>query len=109
MSWALPEELRQLAECGDPGLVDEILSVFRTDTARRLGVMRAALDGGQRMSLRSEAHAIKGSAGQVGASSLASMCQRLEATALTAPVGDLANLLGEIETAFTQICQQMPQ
>jgi histidine phosphotransfer protein HptB len=109
MVWVVPEELRQLAECCDTGLVEDLLFTFRTDTAQRLCVMRFALNSGERSPLKSEAHAVKGSAGQIGAPLLASMCHQMEAMALDAPVSELATLMAAIESAFVEVCGQMPQ
>ena len=55
--WALPDELRELAEA-DESLVQEVLSVFRTDTAERMAKLKAALARDDRTTVRHQAHAI---------------------------------------------------
>ena len=41
--WAVPATLRQLAECGDAELVEELIAMFQTDTSSRLEVLRHAV------------------------------------------------------------------
>jgi hypothetical protein len=105
--WVLPEELRQLAEGGDGDLVREVLTVFHSDTAKRLAMMRAALTANDRTKLKGEAHAVKGSAAQVGAGRVAALCRKMESEASALSEGELDSLLADIETAFADVCRQM--
>src|SRR5438105_8497477 len=98
--WLLPEELEQLAEQGESGLVQEVLAVFQTDTAERLTKLRNAVSSGDRTEVRNQAHAIKGSASQVGALAVAAFCQSLESKALAGPLPELRDLAGHLDTAF---------
>src|SRR5512133_1964444 len=104
--WVLPDELRQLAE-SDEGLVKEVLDVFQTDTSDRLAKLRAALDRNDLAQARNQAHAIKGSSGQVGATEVAALCRELETLALTSDPGSLWELLGRIEAEFAYVCRAM--
>src|ERR1035441_6494584 len=76
--WVIPAALRQLAECGDAELVEELIAVFQTDTAERLELMHRAVDAADYTTVRLEAHTIKGSALQVGANRLAEVCLKME-------------------------------
>ena len=105
-SWALPEELRQLAEA-DEGLVKEVLSVFQSDTADRVQKLRGAVEQDDRTLVKNQAHAMKGSAGQVGASVVADLCRQIELQALTADGAVLRELTARLETAFAEVCRQM--
>jgi HPt (histidine-containing phosphotransfer) domain-containing protein len=104
--WTLPEELRLLAE-SDEDLVNEVLSVFQSDTADRLRKLRAALEAGDRQAVKNQAHAVKGSAGQVGAACVSDLCRRIESQALTADASVLHDLTGQLETAFADVCREM--
>jgi HPt (histidine-containing phosphotransfer) domain-containing protein len=104
--WALPEELRQLAEA-DEDLVNEVLAVFQSDTADRIRKLRAALESGDRQQVRHQAHAVKGSAGQVGAANVSELCRLIEAQALTADVPVLQELTARLEVAFADVCRAM--
>lgn len=105
-SWVLPDELRQLAE-SDEDLVKEVLSVFQSDTADRVRKLRAGVEQNDRTVVRSQAHAIKGSAGQVGALDVASLCRQIEMDAPTADLATLRKLTGQLETAFAVVCREM--
>ena len=107
--WVLPEELRQLSEGGDAGIVQEVLTVFQSDTAERVAAIRAASAAGDRATLRKQGHALKGSSAQVGALALAGACKALEDTALSAPAADLAEIVAKIDREFQDVCRQMQQ
>jgi HPt (histidine-containing phosphotransfer) domain-containing protein len=104
--WVLPEELRQLAE-SDEDLVNEVLAVFQSDTTDRIRKLRAALDSGDRQQVRHQAHAVKGSAGQVGAAGVSELCRQLELQALTAETPVLLDLTARLEAAFADVCRAM--
>jgi HPt (histidine-containing phosphotransfer) domain-containing protein len=105
--WVLPEELRQLAGQGENGLVQELLAVFRTDTAERLTKLQNALDDHNHSEVRAQAHAIKGSAGQVGAMAVAEICRSIESQALTARRGELDDLARQLHAAFAEVLRAM--
>lgn len=96
-----------MAGSGETGLVEEVLAIFQSDTAERVEAMRAAAAAADRATLRKQAHALKGSAGQVGALPLAEICKTLENTALTAPAPELAELVASIAGEFQDVCGQM--
>ena len=99
--WTLPETLQLLADSGDADFVAEIVAMFKTDTARRLLLLREALarlDGAQ---VKHQAHTIKGSAIQVGATSLAAICQQIETEARTQSA--LEELARQAEADFEQL------
>jgi two-component system, sensor histidine kinase and response regulator len=102
-SWILPEELRQLAESGEAGLVEEVLDVFVKDTEERIAAMQAALTAMDREKLRKQGHALKGSSAQVGAMGLAELCRTLEATALTVTPAEIAGVVAEIAREFGKV------
>jgi HPt (histidine-containing phosphotransfer) domain-containing protein len=105
--WVLPDELRYLVEAGEQDLVTEVLAVFRSDTAERLKKAQRALEGKDLVTVRNEAHAMKGSAWQVGATQVAAICQRIEADAPGADPADLRDRLQKLEAAFDEVCRQM--
>src|SRR3954451_18625890 len=107
MAWFLPEELKQLADTGEAGLVNEVLAVFQTDTAERIESLRKALAAGDRTHVKNQAHAIKGSAAQVGANPLAAICHSLEAQAMTAEPAQLQSILRQLESAFSDVVRAM--
>jgi HPt (histidine-containing phosphotransfer) domain-containing protein len=89
--------------------VQEVLSVFRTDTAERIAKLKAALARDDRTTVRHQAHAIKGSSGQVGAMEVSSLCRQLEADAMTASPDVLKDLATRAEAAFAEVLRVMPE
>jgi HPt (histidine-containing phosphotransfer) domain-containing protein len=102
--WALPEALQQLVLAGDADLVTEILDMYKADTATRLEGLRAATAGLDRARVKAQAHAIKGSSIQVGANSLAAICQRIETEAETLEFAELSEMVSEAVEDFDRIC-----
>ncbi len=102
--WALPETLQLLSASGDAELVAEIIDMFKSDTARRLLLLREALVQLDPARVKQQAHAIKGSAIQVGADSLAALCQRIELEAPACPCPELETLVTQAEADFDGLC-----
>ena len=88
-----------LADDGDRDTVLEVLALFRTDTALRFARMRDGLSAADLPGIRAQAHAIKGSAVQVGARSLAALCQRIEHESQ-----DVEDLVCRAEADFKEVC-----
>jgi HPt (histidine-containing phosphotransfer) domain-containing protein len=99
----VPAALRQLAECGDGELVEELIAVFQTDTAQRLELMRRAVDAADYSTVRLEAHTIKGSALQVGANRLADHCRQVEMEARKARPDSLVPLFRVVLRSFEEV------
>jgi len=105
--WGLPEVLQELARDGAEDEVQEILTSFQSDTSSRLLRLQRALENSDRAAIRLQAHAIRGSALQVGADSVAVVCGILESASPQQPVADLANLLIKAQTCFDEVCRAM--
>jgi HPt (histidine-containing phosphotransfer) domain-containing protein len=100
LEWVLPEGLRQLVTLGDEETVAEIIEVFRSDTAARLELLRGAVELQQREEIRAQAHAIKGSAIQVGADGMAVVCRQIEALAHAGTEAEIAGLTKRLDIEF---------
>lgn len=72
------ESYRLLQEDGEPDLITELIDAFLADLEERIRVIRQAITREDPAALRSAAHALKGSAGTVGATGLARRCGELE-------------------------------
>lgn len=105
VSWTLPDALRELALGGEREIVAEVLALFQADTQSRIGMLREAVQTGDRPRVRSQAHSLQGSAVQVGAAALAESCREMEMAAEARP--DLLPLLEEIEARFTHVSNLM--
>jgi HPt (histidine-containing phosphotransfer) domain-containing protein len=75
--WSLSADLREIA-AADAGMMTELLSLFIDDSTVRLQALASASFRQDFKVIRSQAHSLKGSALQMGAVGLASLCAALE-------------------------------
>jgi HPt (histidine-containing phosphotransfer) domain-containing protein len=101
--WVLPAALRQLEECGEAALLEELIAIFQTDTAERLELLARAVEAADYPTVRQEAHTIKGSALQVGANRVAEFCRRMELEARKARPEDLVPLFHALLRSFDKV------
>jgi HPt (histidine-containing phosphotransfer) domain-containing protein len=73
--------LAHILEVGDGGLglLDELMGIFQQDQPPRLNKLREAVNSGDLVTIRDISHAIRGSAGTMGASRLRAAAGMLEA------------------------------
>src|SRR5690348_11591104 len=90
--WVLPAALQQLVECGDAELVDELITIFQSDTRERLETLRQFVTAVDLPNVATEAHSIKGSTIQIGANRMAAWCWQVELAAKKNIPADLPNL-----------------
>jgi CheY-like chemotaxis protein len=69
--------LRDLRMEGEPDPIAELVELFLQDTPARLSRVEVAFQSGNFSELESAAHSLKGSAGNLGATRLASLCAEL--------------------------------
>ena len=79
--WHPPEALREIEETGDVTIVLELIDSFQNDTTRRFERLHAAVARLDAATVKAEAHAMQGSARQMGAEALADLCRSVEASA----------------------------
>jgi HPt (histidine-containing phosphotransfer) domain-containing protein len=90
-----PKPLRDLLEMGASAeLAQELIALFQEDVPMRLGLLKAALDGGDAGQALAEAHQLKGSLGNLGLLRFADLAARLEAQVRSGRL-DLAPALAE--------------
>jgi HPt (histidine-containing phosphotransfer) domain-containing protein len=104
--WVPPALVLELAD-GDDELIADLVAAFSADSSTRRTLMRQSLASGQRDQIRTQAHGLKGGAGQVGLTEFASLCQRIEHGALTASLSELAAWLEEMEAELDGILPAM--
>jgi CheY-like chemotaxis protein len=84
----------------DTAYVAEIIDAFLEDTPRLLMDLRLALEQKQAESLRRAAHTLKGSSASLGAMTLASLCQDLEALGKAGSMAEVAERIAQAETEY---------
>jgi signal transduction histidine kinase/DNA-binding response OmpR family regulator len=83
-----------LARVGDdPGLLRELIGIFRNEAPRLMTQIRQAIDAADARQLQQSAHALKGSAAVFGASAVCDLARKLEES------GAAGNLAGSRETS----------
>jgi PAS domain S-box-containing protein len=95
-------QLRAIMD-GDPALEAEMLAGFRTASVKEAAVLRDALMRRDCAAIRHASHRMKGLARLVAASSLASVCERLERQARDGCVDDPEPVLAEFEREWHRV------
>ena len=103
--WLLPDALQYLADEGDHEAIAAILSTFKTDTASRLRLLRLAVESADMAQIRTQAHAISGSARLVGAAAMVEACLEMELAASSGSVTELSKLMELIWNRFEEACR----
>jgi len=95
--------LRELREPNQPDPLCELIELFLRDARPRIRTMETALDEQNLPILGSAAHTLKGSASNLGARHLASLCAILEKQAKAGEAAEAANILLELKGEFQQV------
>ena len=99
------EMLASLQEPGEPDLVVELVTLFLRDTPERLNELAGPVDAAQ---VARVAHAIKGSAGNLGAMTLQDVASRLEQAGHRGESADaLARLTTELHEEYARVEQYL--
>jgi len=104
--WSPPEELIELAREAGAEIITELLGAFQEDSAARLQVLRDAIRNQDGVLIRGEAHALKGSAAQIGAVEFAACCAEMERLAQNGVPSEQSVLLARAEAEFARLQQQ---
>ncbi len=101
-------ELRAFGGEDDLGFLNEVIEQFLCDAPVRITEIRQAIEAYEFQSLTKAAHALKGSARNVGAISLSSLCWKFEEVGRLSAIGEAVNmvLLLEQEWERTKLALQ---
>lgn len=88
---------------GDMALLSRIISMFLTETPKKLVAIRAAIDSGDAARLARLAHALKGSIGNFCSATATSAALRLETLGRQADLSAAPRAFEELEKAIEQI------
>jgi HPt (histidine-containing phosphotransfer) domain-containing protein len=81
----------------------ELVEVFLTTGAQRLGKLREAINAGDAPAVQMNAHSLRGSCGNLGAMAMAQICAELEAAAGQSNLDDIRDGLAVLEQMFEQV------
>jgi CheY-like chemotaxis protein len=102
--------IAELISLGDEVMAG-LVPAFVLDTHERLAGIRAAVHDGDAAGLSSQAHALRGSAGNMGGRRVATMCGRLEDAAraglLDPAPADLVTLEAEVEQMLAAVSRHI--
>lgn len=107
--WNPPADLLDLGRHKGIGLLGELLQEFCKDTESRIYAISQELAGGDLSRVRSQAHALKGSALQMRADRLASLCARMEQAADVGDRAETVAMLEAVQTEFYGVGDRMSQ
>ena len=107
--WQLPETLREMEVDGDDGIVLELIDSFQNDTASRFVRLHYAVARFDGAGVKAEAHAVRGSARQMGAEALADLCQAVEAGAPEMNWPELEYQVKQAEVLFAEARNAMSE
>ena len=96
-----------LHRLGGDKLVRQMVELFESLVPSRLSTIRAALERADAESVQLEAHALKSSAGNVGATRMRELCQRLESLATSGDLSVASDLAHALEEEFNQIAPRL--
>jgi CheY-like chemotaxis protein/HPt (histidine-containing phosphotransfer) domain-containing protein len=97
------ENLRDLRMEGEPDPLKELVELFVNDTPSRIAQLQVAVKIGSAQDLEAAAHSLKGSAGNLGASTIEATCLRLMQLARANDFTASDSLVKSIETDFAKL------
>lgn len=101
---AVVRELRALGSAGEEGFFEQLVGQFVDETVPLLAQLRLAVDQEDAISVRRIAHALRGSASQMGAQRLASSYATLETAAAAGSLISSRRDLRVVEIDYGEIC-----
>ncbi|HEY6226971.1 MAG TPA: response regulator [Verrucomicrobiae bacterium] len=97
------DNLRSLRMDGEPDPLAELVQLFLSDTPSRIAQLHAALKNCVAYDLEAAAHSLKGSAGNLGAQTIAATCARLMQLSRTSDFVPVPPLIKLVEDDFEKV------
>jgi two-component system, sensor histidine kinase and response regulator len=95
--------LRELLQDGEPDLLAELVEMFVSDTGPRLAALREAVESGDASGVKRTAHAVKGSAGNMGARNMSNLAADLEDIGASGDLAGAAQKLERLEEEYGRV------
>jgi HPt (histidine-containing phosphotransfer) domain-containing protein len=89
----------------DDALAQDLLELYRDDTASRFSAMREALAKGDKQALRMQAHALKGASANIGAGRMQALSKTLEEKALAGELEGSDLLIDQLAAEYKQVVE----
>ena len=97
------DNLRSLRMQGEPDPLAELVELFLNDTPDRIAQLHAAWKNRAAHDLEAAAHSLKGSAGNLGAQTIAAACARIMQSARASDFAPVAPYIKSIEDDFEKV------
>lgn len=101
------ESYRSLQDEGQPDVVTEFIDVFLEDLPMRANRLRQAVGSKSPAELKSAAHALKGSAGSVGAVIVAGLCAQIEAIGRSGSAEGTEDIFFQLEPEIARAASEL--
>jgi HPt (histidine-containing phosphotransfer) domain-containing protein len=88
---------------GEPDLIVELIDLYLEDARRRLTVMKESLAQRNWLSVKREAHSLRGSSGNLGALQMALICDEIEDLESRDLFPSIEALIGRLEQELEQV------
>ena len=92
---------------GDHDLVARVAASFQSRAPSLMSDLAETVRGADPQAVQRAAHSLKGAASNIGATSLAELCERVENDARTGDLESAPELLSHIETELDQVCHDI--
>jgi HPt (histidine-containing phosphotransfer) domain-containing protein len=96
------EELMSLSDDGDPELLLDLIKLFLDDGPDKVAAIEQGLAKGDFEMMERAAHALKGSAGNLGARLLQGICEQLQLATRQHRLGEVQQLTPQLQRRFTE-------
>jgi HPt (histidine-containing phosphotransfer) domain-containing protein len=88
---------------GKDGVIDELIDLFVADLPKRLGAITHAVERTDASTLALQAHALRGSAANFGASRLDELCGKLEEVGARGTLAEAPAMLNEVRRESARV------
>ncbi len=103
------DALRDLQTATDGDFLNEIIDLFIKETPHRLSAIKGALANSNARLLAQQAHALKGSTVQLGATRMTDLCEILEEQGRNESIGAAPGVAETLEEEFQRVCEVLQQ
>jgi signal transduction histidine kinase/HPt (histidine-containing phosphotransfer) domain-containing protein/PleD family two-component response regulator len=100
---AIKKALFSLLGEDEQEIIAELIEAYGDESINLINVLREAVSNSDAKSLKSAAHSLKSSSGNLGASELARLCQTLEQQAQNNDLTDSASIFAQVEVEYQRV------
>ncbi|GAB4147730.1 MAG: hypothetical protein Fur0037_15970 [Planctomycetota bacterium] len=101
------EELLSLSDDGDPELLLDLIQLFLDDGPAKIAAIEQGISNGDFDQVERAAHALKGSAGNLGAKLLQAVCEKLQRATRQHQLAEVTELAPQLHQRFSEAMQAL--